>query len=241
VPGEEYFVDANGNGLYDRGEQFANLPEAFVDHNEDGVYTPTEGPTQECIDFFGRDRCIESGEEETFVDFNQDGEYSLNVDPNTGEGVYNGSLCPEEGDGVYCSRELVSTRNEVVVVMSSTVWVATLVNRDTGRAVGTIDDGRGDYVFYVSDEFNNAPAEGSIISFTASGCTVEPSTFNVPTELIGATEVDVSVSGDGGSGKLRVFVQEEPDSPPVQAEGTFTCVTTAPPDPNEDGLTIGGG
>jgi hypothetical protein len=38
--GEESFIDANGNGLYDDGELFEDLGEAFLDHNEDGIYNP---------------------------------------------------------------------------------------------------------------------------------------------------------------------------------------------------------
>ena len=36
--GEESFTDGNGNGSFDSGETFADLPEPFVDLNEDGVY-----------------------------------------------------------------------------------------------------------------------------------------------------------------------------------------------------------
>jgi len=36
--GEEFFNDANGNGVYDSGEAFANLGEPARDDNEDGAY-----------------------------------------------------------------------------------------------------------------------------------------------------------------------------------------------------------
>lgn len=56
--GEESFIDSNGDGLYNAGESFVDLPEAFLDKNEsdtreafepfkdfsrDGVYTPADG------------------------------------------------------------------------------------------------------------------------------------------------------------------------------------------------------
>ena len=116
VVGEEYFIDSNGNGLYDKDEPFDNLPEAFVDHNEDGVYTPFSGPN--CPLPFDPARCEAAGSEETFIDFIGDGEYSLNVDPATGQGVYNGSLGPIEGEGDFCSRDLVSVRVAMVLVRS---------------------------------------------------------------------------------------------------------------------------
>lgn len=42
VPGEEGFVDANSNGVYDAGEPFVDLGEPFVDADDDGVWTAGE-------------------------------------------------------------------------------------------------------------------------------------------------------------------------------------------------------
>ncbi|MEZ5567840.1 MAG: hypothetical protein R3E54_05800 [Halioglobus sp.] len=100
--GEESFIDRNGNGLMDQAEAtlFDNLPEAFIDYNDDGVYTPN---LPECIaNPQGSLQCI-SGEEEIFVDLNSNNIYDTNDEP----AVYNGLLCPPEGDGVWCSRSLV--------------------------------------------------------------------------------------------------------------------------------------
>jgi hypothetical protein len=36
--GEESFSDANGNGSFDNGENFTDIPEPFIDYNEDGVF-----------------------------------------------------------------------------------------------------------------------------------------------------------------------------------------------------------
>lgn len=38
--GQEMFNDADGDGVYDEGEYFIDLPEPFVDANEDDAYTP---------------------------------------------------------------------------------------------------------------------------------------------------------------------------------------------------------
>jgi hypothetical protein len=38
--GEETFVDANGNGVYDLGEAFTDIAEPFIDDNNNGVYDP---------------------------------------------------------------------------------------------------------------------------------------------------------------------------------------------------------
>lgn len=39
--GEEPFVDANGDGIYNPGEVFQDLPEPFIDSDGNGVYDPT--------------------------------------------------------------------------------------------------------------------------------------------------------------------------------------------------------
>ncbi|MEQ9566997.1 MAG: hypothetical protein RLN85_14485, partial [Pseudomonadales bacterium] len=116
--GEEPFVDSNANGLYDEGEPFVDLPEAFLDHNEDGVFgnPNVDGAcigvgigrniagdaTELCADW------QEGGAEEEFVDFNSNGIYDW------GNGIYNGSLCQaaDEANG-DCTTELVNVRQDI--------------------------------------------------------------------------------------------------------------------------------
>lgn len=172
--GEEFFVDANGNGLYDRGEEFENLPEAFLDHNEDGVYTPDQGP--QCGPPSTAENCRAGGSEEEFIDANGDGRYSLNVDPNTGEGVYNGSLCPAQGVGIYCSRDLVNVRADLVLTLSSSPnnLFTRLVRRGANDAVATAFNGNS-YDLHIADFYNNAPGAGTTIEFETTGdCGILP-------------------------------------------------------------------
>jgi hypothetical protein len=231
VLGEEYFVDSNGNGLYDEGEPFDNLPEAFVDHNEDKVYTPAQGPGVECTELFDKDRCIAGGAEETFIDLNGDGKYSLNVDANNPNGVYNGSLCPIEGDGVFCSRELVSTRAEIVLIMSSeNEYGAVLADTRTRKTVTVIKEGIDDYVVHVADRYNNRPGADAIITIDSPGCVVlvpDGARIVPDSNDTGAFTFPIAVTGDGGSGKVTISVN-------FQVAATFSCLTFAP-DPN--GLT----
>ena len=198
--GEESFVDENGNGLYDEGEPFENLPEAFVDHNEDGQFTPVKGgncalPTTE-------ERCVAGGAEETFEDFNQDGEYSDNVDPNTGEGLYNGSLCPVEGDGIWCSRELIQVRDDIVLIIASENPDILLV-RDSSPGKGDIVSGTFEgrnFLAYIADGFNNLPGAEVEVTVAASGdCSLEtPASFTVPnTNAKGAFTIPVRTTGSG--------------------------------------------
>jgi hypothetical protein len=62
--GEESFVDTNGNGKFDLGETWTDLPEPFVDFNENGIRDPLE----------------------PFIDTNYDGTYTA------ADGVFNGVL-----------------------------------------------------------------------------------------------------------------------------------------------------
>jgi hypothetical protein len=178
--GEESFIDANGNGVYDRNEAFDNLPEAFVDHNEDGVYTPTAGP--QCGPPSSTENCRAAGSEETFTDLNQDGEYSRNDGP----ARYNGSLCPPEGDGVFCSRELVNVRNSIVLTLSSSVNnLSTLLTR--GRTVVSNTRGGNSYDLHIADVYNNPPGAGTTIAFEATGdCEILPTDEVIVPSLGGA-------------------------------------------------------
>jgi len=81
--GDETFTDVNGNGLYDDGEPYADLPEPYRDDNENGGY--------------------DSGE--FFIDANGDSRWD---GPN---GQYDGSLCNVSAHcnpkGTYVREEMV--------------------------------------------------------------------------------------------------------------------------------------
>ncbi len=87
--GEESFVDSNGNGIFDDGEVFEDLPEAFVDKNEDDVRQANE----------------------EFLDFNLDGAYSPKND------LFSGVLCA--AGAACDPKKSVHVRDSLVIVMSS--------------------------------------------------------------------------------------------------------------------------
>lgn len=251
--GEEFFVDANGNGFYDRGERFDNLPEAFSDYNEDGVYTPFAGP--QCPAPSSAENCRAAGAEEVFRDLNGDGLYSENIDPNTGRGVYNGSLCPRSGDGVFCSRDLVEVRQSIVLVLSSTVQrLSVLAARRIDRpstATDTLQEGFT-YDIHVADLYNNPPGRGTALIFTGVGdCAVDfPEPARTYTETVpdlpskGAYTVPVRINGTGAAGGGRLSVSArgpdnmgEPDeNGATRLLGTFACSTRCN-DPTTDATT----
>lgn len=184
--GEESFIDRNGNGVMDEDEKdlFDNLPEAFIDHNEDGVYTPG---LQACLDNPNTPRCI-AGQEELFFDYNNNNQYDLNDDP----AVYNGLLCPPEGDGKWCSRSLVEVRAQTVIALEAE-------NTYGIRYIGSIEDG----VAYIADIFNNPPPEGTSVSVEVNDgeCELQATETTVPTAITygsnGAFGVGISTSGWG--------------------------------------------
>ena len=125
--GQENFVDEQStddikrtNGLFDIGEYYASydLPEAFIDHNENNSFDKAD-----CSDARGddydpvSDACSElnsrGGHNETWRDLDNDGIYDA------ADGLYNGLLCSEAANAAgECSRELVEVRKNIELVMS---------------------------------------------------------------------------------------------------------------------------
>lgn len=94
VEGEETFDDTNGNGVFDDEDLgFTDMPEAFVDENEDGLHNA----------FLIND--------ELPKDFNGSGTY------NTANGLYNGSGCTHS---TLCDplSSAIDVRDSLVLVMS---------------------------------------------------------------------------------------------------------------------------
>ncbi|MEZ5571979.1 MAG: hypothetical protein R3E64_08125 [Halioglobus sp.] len=217
--GEESFIDSNGNGVMDEAEkdQFENLPEAFLDNNEDGYYTPAL-PT--CIANPNSKQCI-AGQEETFIDFNNNQVYDLNDDP----AVYNGLLCPPEGDGVWCSRDLVNVRAENIVILSNPYgagFATILVNGST--IVQSVTSGTG-YTAYISDAFNTQPPAGSTITVSTDGdCELtSQGSFTVQNNAKrGAFAIDVrAIEGDiFEAGTLTITLDPTGGAPYAE---TYSC------------------
>lgn len=235
--GEETFTDVNGNGVYDEGEPFENLTEAFLDHNEDGRYNPVQG----CAPGSGPS-CAEAGSEETFVDLNNDGRWSPNNNPPNS--FYNGVLCPPEGDGVFCSRDLVNVRDSLVLVMASeSDFDILLIDNNTNRVPSIIRAGRS-YTVYVADIFNNAPAGGSSVSVSGEdGCEVLGGNLDIEvpdSNRAGAFASSAFRIVENNGGSITVTV----DGGGIQETESIAC-EEPPPEPEDpeegdgDGLSLG--
>ncbi len=173
--GEESFIDSNGNGQYDFGESFVDLTEAFHDLNEDDVFgngDPSSDDSRNAAnpDCYGpaaplttstEDECYQiGGDEEEFVDFG-DSDATNNLKDldgkfNAGNGIYNGTLCPDEVSqrtefcdnnatpcleptGRYCTRDLVNIRRDIVILYSDSSASFGVRDTGTGEYIGSVD------------------------------------------------------------------------------------------------------
>jgi len=199
--GEESFPDLNGNGRFDISEESAflgnninnlpyDLPEAFVDHNEDGFYNPQQA---------GGDPV--GGELETFIDFNVNGLYDV------ADGNYNGVLC---GDSTLCSatKSLTVRRSLVLVMSGSNPEFATTL--PVGGAAVVAFGTEGVFSVFVSDLHNQPMPKGTKIEFIVNGNT-DPTSFLWPndnqnggrewsfaTSISGPTTVAIKVTTPSG-------------------------------------------
>jgi len=244
--GEETFIDTNGNGLYDFGDPFVDLPEAFHDLNEDNVFANGDPAADGSRDFenpfcYGPrspvtdageilDKCYQQGgEEETFVDFITDGYF------NAGNGIYNGTLCPEEvsdradtcdndvdpcsEEERYCSRDLVNVRRDLVLVMSDSFARFGLRDAATLEWINSVSI-KGDEEGVALDEF-----DASVAVYTNAGTLVPPGQdFSVGW---GDTQVAAGI-GDtvelrSGSGSVIVDISDRFNA--SLASGTTVSVT----------------
>jgi hypothetical protein len=231
--GEESFPDLNGNGRFDFTEmsgflgtnvsgKLYDLKEAFVDHNEDGYYNPSEG-----------NDVNSSGELETPIDFNADNLFTPK------DGKYNGVLCsiPEHA-GCSSVQKSINVRGSLALVMSgseafsttnSTVdAISEYWDHDNDPSTSQVNDpvnpkiNLTDMIIYIagenvgggsitiSDLHNQPMPEGTTIVFTSTvGSIVGPSTFKWPNDNHnGGRQFNVSVKGEREqkSGKLIMEV-----------------------------------
>ena len=124
--GEESFNDVSANGEFNQNEfdsTLQDLPEAFIDFNENGVFDGNSSAPINPIDSNG-------GENEWYIERSgalDNGQYDL------GDGIYNGLLCSDEAlTANACTRETINVRARSELVMSgSTPYI---------RAVTSLND-----------------------------------------------------------------------------------------------------
>lgn len=246
--GEESFPDLNSNNILDTASEFNlfvgtttncgrdnsgdcyDLSEAYVDHNEDGIYTP------KYISGASNDT---SGARETFTDFidpvNPTGQGEFNL----ADGEYSGVLCDASVSSVKCSPQAsISVRRSLVLVMSSSEAFATRIENvaivDNVAGNQQIDiglKGTASVMFTIADINNQQMPAGTIVNFKASGATVTSSaSYTWPsTNYNGGRQFVVSLKGgeQADSGNLIVTVTT-PGLSDVGLEGTTSEVLNIP-------------
>lgn len=208
--GEESFPDTNGNGVFDSTEfdAFAgnngesgndvngrpfDLDEAFVDHNEDGVYNPQVAGGEA------------GGSLEKFEDFNNDTIFDV------ADGKYNGSLCGDDPTNSICSQtKSINIRGSLVLVMSGSNprFVTTF---PANGIIAIKGDGTGSAAVTIADLHNQPMPAGTTVEFNAAvGSLVGLSSYVWPsTAHNGGASFGVTVKGvedETLSGPLSVTV-----------------------------------
>ena len=181
--GEESFADNNGNGVFDDGDAFDDLPEAYVDANENG----------------SRDAY------EDFVDFNSNGAYD------TGDGLYNGILC--EDSTRCSSKKTIDVRASLVLVMSGTDAYASISPAPTINIPNLAGGGTITETVLISDLHNQPMPAGTTIKFETTAGTIDSPTDYVVgnTDVNGALQYTVkfktaSPSTDDNPGTFKITV-----------------------------------
>ena len=113
--GEESFNDLSADGEFNQNEfdsVLQDLPEAFIDFNENGVFDGNSPAPINPVDSNG-------GENEWYVERSgalDNGQYDL------GDGIYNGLLCSDSALAAKaCTRETVNVRSHSELVMSGSI------------------------------------------------------------------------------------------------------------------------
>jgi len=206
--GEESFPDINGNGRFDAVEMdrfigrnsFDGLDvnghpfdraEAFVDHNEDGVFNDNAGAQA-------------GGDLEVPIHFANYSTYD------GADGLYNGSLCGDTPANCSATKSINVSGSLVLVMSGSNPLIVT--TWPTGNApINISSDGTGAASVIIADLHNQPMPAGTTVSFNAAvGSIVGTSSFIWPSDNHnGGTAFGVTVKGvkdESLSGPLTVVV-----------------------------------
>lgn len=183
--GEESFVDANGNGAFDNGESFTDLPEPYRDDNENGQYDVGE-------DFF---------------DFNN------NQSRDVPDGLFNGVLCNDTSGrcGGTSTRSTGIGAQNIVILSGSAPTVTDAGGGSSLTSSYTISPNSAQGIqVWVRDLHGNVMPGGTTIALSASGAgltVTQPSSFDVPcatppanSEFPGVTDFGFTVTSGSTTG-----------------------------------------
>lgn len=204
--GEESFIDSDGDGLFDDGEfsMSSDLPEAFVDNNENGIWDVTL---------------------EEFLDFDEDGTYD------NADGFYNGTLCAPGStlcnDGSNSIAKSLHVRNELIIIMSGSSPMLTNADISSAGFTPGLSDPSGtfsvsvegiQFLSFVVRDVNDQPMP--------SGTTVAVETSGNGGTISGTGSFTVPCkTDDSAAGNVYTFAIQGANAP---GSGTLTLRVTSP-------------
>lgn len=181
--GEESFTDNNGNGIFDSGDTFTDIPEAFRDDNENGV----------------RDNG------EIFVDYNKNEIYDAT------DGKFNGVLCEHPSNSNNPSPCSTSTslhvRSSITIVMTDSTLYESV--SPSSLTIPASTKQMASVSVLLSDFHNQKPPAGTVIEISKSNGTLESAaSLTVPDSASsGPYSFTIKVSGDGTSSSGLVTIK----------------------------------
>ncbi|MBV1774635.1 hypothetical protein KSF73_02780 [Burkholderiaceae bacterium DAT-1] len=210
--GEESFVDLDGDGLvslqrefFDANGKSGDLPEAFLDVNETGVYASND----------------------LFIDFNHNGTYD------GPDNAYNGVLCKTGGE-VTCNtqKSLHVFRNIEMVLSGSTVVTTNMVTLPTGKTLssgaygldlGGCGGAQAIQVWLRDVNDNILPAGTTVTLSTDNGSAVGPWSYTIPSTNAKRSSTPDATFYIRGDGKLESGVCTD-----TTGAGTLSINVTSP-------------
>ena len=198
--GEESFTDINGNGVFDEGDLYNDLPEAWVDTNEDNM----------------RDN------NEPYLDFNSTGIYD------TADGEFNGILCSRPTSNDCSTAQTLHVRDSLVLVMSGSAGfmalnpsAITVPNDGTAGATLTVSD--------LHNQPMPAETRISL-AVSSGFTLITGKTFTMAsTNANSATDIGVIIKGAGsdtGNSGILTVTTTSPDG--LETIETFAITESAP-------------
>ncbi len=178
--GHESFSDENGNGIFDDGDTFTDLSEAFRDDDQD----------------------LERDPSEPYIDFNEDGQH------NNGDGLYNGVLCQhstlcgdESSVSVRADREIALAGSHAVIEFRQEAVSIEEVNVP-GQSLGTFTLEIGDV------NGNSMPTNTEVTLSTENGELLGSESFIIGCRT-DAVDISVTLQGDEtpSSGAFTITVE----------------------------------
>ncbi len=210
VVGEESFIDINGNGVFDDGDTMADLPEAWIDENEDGA----------------------RGSFEPFFDFNANGTYDA------ADGAFNGVLCSRTVSPLCSPDETLHIRKALVLVMSGSgafidVVDGTGTQFNMGNPIDLSCDTAVGFTVIYSDLHHQPMPAGTKVTVTSShGSIVLGGSYTqADTTYNGAIAFSGNIEGTGAADTtntgLLIVTVETPGQ--LISQANYPVTETCPP------------